>query len=229
MRGSSSEVEVLGRAVGRGVVPEHDLARRVAGAREHVLDALAAADATRLCVEHDERDRGASGLMPGSRSGLGVRRAERAAGTTRATPRASGSRAGGCRWPRRGSAWRRRAARRPRGRAARRRRVRLRAASRERAVAPARGTTSTAELKKPTLGRSITSVGHDAARGLLEHVLRRQPAHLQLGRDRRAQLDEPVIEERARDLERVRHRRAVEVVEHVVDERRAARRGRASP
>ena len=52
---------------------------------------------------------------------------------------------------------------------------------------------------------------------------------LEVGRDRRAVLDDVVVEERDAHLERVRHRRPVEVVEHVVDERELARRCRALP
>ena len=41
---------------------------------------------------------------------------------------------------------------------------------------------------------------------------------LQIARDRRRELDELVVEERHSDLEGVRHRRSVEVVQHVVRE-----------
>ena len=71
--------------------------------------------------------------------------------------------------------------------------------------------------------------GHEAARGVAEDVLRLEAANLQLGRHRGAELDDVVVEERHAHLERVRHRGAVEVVEHVVREARAARRGRAPP
>ncbi len=47
--------------------------------------------------------------------------------------------------------------------------------------------------------------------------------------DARAQLDQLVVEERHADLERAGHRRAVEVGEHVVDQRRAVRPGRGRP
>ena len=53
---------------------------------------------------------------------------------------------------------------------------------------------------------------------VLQHVLRVQSPDLEPRRDRRAELDDVVVEERDAHLERVRHRRAVEVVEHVVDE-----------
>ena len=48
------------------------------------------------------------------------------------------------------------------------------------------------------------------------------PPDLEVVGDRGAELDELVVEERDADLERVRHRGAVEVVEHVVDERELA-------
>ncbi len=79
--------------------------------------------------------------------------------------------------------------------------------------------------------------GHEAARGALQEVLRVQPPHLQVRRDRRAVLDDLVVEERHAHLERVRHRHPVEVVEHVVrqgelrvdEERRRERIVRRSP
>ena len=46
-----------------------------------------------------------------------------------------------------------------------------------------------------------------------------RPPDLEAARDRGAELDELVVEERHPHLERMRHRGAVEVVEHVVDER----------
>ena len=65
-------------------------------------------------------------------------------------------------------------------------------------------------------------VGDEASRRVLEHVLRLEvasaPVHLEVRRHRGAQLDEVVIEEWHPHLERVRHRGAIEVVEHVVGE-----------
>ncbi len=51
-----------------------------------------------------------------------------------------------------------------------------------------------------------------------QQMLPRQPFHLEAVRHRCAELDDLVIEERHPHLERVRHRRPVEVVEHVVHE-----------
>jgi len=65
-------VEIVARAVGRAVVPDHDLARRVGGPREHVLDALAQ-EVDAVVREDDDGDRalGRSGALP---CGLGRRR-----------------------------------------------------------------------------------------------------------------------------------------------------------
>ena len=49
-------------------------------------------------------------------------------------------------------------------------------------------------------------------------MLRRETPHLQIVRDRRAQFDDVLIEERYPHLERVSHRHTVEVVEKRVDE-----------
>ena len=78
--------------------------------------------------------------------------------------------------------------------------------------------------KNPTFGLSMLVSG-TSPRARPAARLRRPAVDLQALGHRRAELDEPVVEEGDAHLERVRHRRAVEVVEHVVGERRAARRG----
>ena len=61
-------------------------------------------------------------------------------------------------------------------------------------------------------------VGDDSPGGLAEEVLRVRLAASGSTGNLGAELDDVVVEERDADLERVRHRRPVEVVEHVVDE-----------
>ena len=61
----------------------------------------------------------------------------------------------------------------------------------------------------------------------LKKMLRRQAPDLEIGGNRRAELDDVVIEEGDAHLERMRHRDVVEVMEQCVDERRAGRRDRA--
>src|SRR5690242_16441012 len=61
-------------------------------------------------------------------------------------------------------------------------------------------------------------IRNESADRMLEHVLRVEPMHLVLRRDRGAVLDEMMIEKRHANLQRVRHRCPVEVMEHVVDE-----------
>ena len=60
--------------------------------------------------------------------------------------------------------------------------------------------------------------GDEAARDLLEEVLRRAAFDLERRRDRGCEFHDTVVEKRHPHFERVRHRRAVGVVEHVVDE-----------
>ena len=96
-----------------------------------------------------------------------------------------------------------------------------RSASRKSAARPsswARSHLSTARLKKPGLRLVDDPVGDQAARDLLEEVLGRAAVDLERGRDRGCKLDDLVVEKRHPHLERVRHRYAVGVVEHVVDE-----------
>src|SRR5262245_60285220 len=61
-------------------------------------------------------------------------------------------------------------------------------------------------------------VGNEAARDLLEEILRRATLDLERRRDRGRELHDSVVEKRHAHFERMRHRHAVGVVEHVVDE-----------
>ncbi len=60
-------------------------------------------------------------------------------------------------------------------------------------------------------------VGHDAARGALEHALA-AVGELELGRDPRRELDQVVVEERRPRLQPVRHRHRVDALDRVLDE-----------
>ena len=67
-------------------------------------------------------------------------------------------------------------------------------------------------------------VGDEPSRCLAQEEFRRAVAELEIRRIRRHVFDEMMVEERHAYLERVRHGGAVEVVQHVVEAERAARR-----
>ena len=99
-----------------------------------------------------------------------------------------------------------------------------RSARRRRAGSPRRRRThwarnhpETAWLEEADLGLVDDLVGDVAAgRRLSRYLVTDARRTLSEARDAGAELDDVVVEERHPDLERVRHRRAVEVVEHVV-------------
>ena len=73
-------------------------------------------------------------------------------------------------------------------------------------------------MKEADLTLVYHPIGNKPARGFSEDVLGAETMYLETGRNASAQLDELVVEEGNTDLERVRHRRSIEVVQHVVDE-----------
>src|SRR5438094_2125137 len=77
-------------------------------------------------------------------------------------------------------------------------------------------------VEEPDLALVDDLVGQQAARRLLEQVLGAETADLEVGRDAGAVLDDLVVEEGDAHLERAGHRGAIEVLEHVVDERESA-------
>src|SRR5206468_6626773 len=62
------------------------------------------------------------------------------------------------------------------------------------------------------------AIGNEVSRGKPKQILSGQPSHLQVVRHGGTELDHPVIEERDANLERACHGRAIEVVQHVINE-----------
>src|SRR5262249_28005028 len=72
--------------------------------------------------------------------------------------------------------------------------------------------------EEPDLAAVELEVRNHTSPSGAQDTLRRAVAELQRGRHLRTQLDEAMVKIRHPDLERVRHRSPVEVVQHVVDE-----------